>query len=359
MRFLLCVALLGCGSRSDIEITPPSSDATSDVSTVDASNTTIRDAIPDVPEDVIVVTDAGCSTDADCKDPFACTEDRCDPMLKVCTHAPKNSLCDDGLYCTGDEFCSVQTGCVTVPRQCGDAHSCTDDICDENTNSCLHKPDDSKCPISHACDVMLGCQARAFAHDQTTLYDIRIPSGQVKVIGSTTVNLTDCALHPNNTLYGLAFNGLYTVDQMTGKATFFKSVNAGSLNGADVNPNGTMYVSGGPSLYTLNISTGVVTFVQSFPMGRTSSGDLAFIGNRLLGTANGMGGDDLVEFDLVNKTSKVLGPVGFTCVWGLAAYGMTLYGLTCQGSILSIDTTTGKGTQLNKVNTQFWGASAR
>ena len=51
--------------------------------------------------------------------------------------------------------------------------------------------------------------------------------------------------------------------------------------------------------------------------------------------------------------------MGFTCIWGLAAYGPTLYGLTCEGRILSIDTTTGKGAQLNKVSTAFWGASAR
>jgi len=97
----------------------------------------------------------------------------------------------------------------------------------------------------------------------------------------------------------------------------------------------------------------------SFPNGSTSSGDLAWVGTRLLATAATSGGDQLVEFDVVKKTSKVLGPCGFTCIWGLAAYGTTLYGLTCEGRILSIDTTSGAATQLNQTNTGFWGASAR
>jgi hypothetical protein len=281
-------------------------------------------------------------------------------MLHLCTHAPDSAKCNDGIFCNGDEACDVNFGCQKVPRACADAVQCTDDTCDEGAKQCVHTPNDMNCPISHTCDLVLGCQARALAHDQTTLYDIRIPSGQVKVIGNTGSQLTDIALHPNNTLYGIAFGALYTVNQMTGAASFSKSLMGLNLNGADVNPNNNVfYVSGGSSLYTLDPQTGTIAFAQSFPQGRTSSGDLAFIGARLVGSANNNGNDDLVEFDLGNKTSKVLGSIGQACVWGLAAYGQTLYGLTCQGRILSIDVNTGKGTQLNQVNTQFWGASAR
>lgn len=360
MRFLLVLVggfSIACGTRSDLDIAPPSS---SDDGGADGSIHGRADAAMDAPADVVFVTDAGCKTDSDCVDAFTCTIDRCDPMLHLCTHAPQNAVCDDGLYCTGDEQCDVHVGCVMVPRACADAIACTVDACDEKGKLCVHKPDDSKCPISHACDLVLGCQARAFAHDQSTLYDVRIPSGQVKTIGATNAGLTDIALHPNNTLYGIAFGALYTVNQMTGAASFSKSLAAMSLNGADVNPsNNTMYVSGGSSLYTLDPQSGAIAFVMSYPQGRTSSGDLAFLGSRLVGTANGNGGDDLIEFDLGNKSSKILGAVGYMCVWGLAAYGQTLYGLTCQGRILSIDTTTGKGTQLNQIGTQFWGASAR
>ena len=343
-RLLLGVLVAGCGARTEL-----GAPETIDASTIDVANEAGHD---------VIVTDAGCATDVECDDGISCTFDKCDPTLRVCTHLPNDKLCDDGIWCNGDEVCTTG-GCVQTKRDCVDAVSCTVDTCDEAKKQCDHTPDDSLCPISHVCDPVLGCQAHALAHDDTTLYDVRLPSGQVNVIGSTNNQLTDIALSPSNVLWGIGFSSLYTVNQQTGAATFFKSVSAGSINGADVQPNGTLWVSGGSSLSTLDTQTGTITFVTSFPNGSTSSGDLAWVGARLLATAAGGSGDELVEFDVVNKTSKVLGPCGFTCIWGLAAYGTTLYGLTCEGRILSIDTTSGAATQLNQTNTGFWGASAR
>jgi hypothetical protein len=343
----LVLALTACGARTELGA-PERFDA----------------SVPDVAHDVaqpedVIVTDSGCASDAQCDDGIACTMDVCDPALRVCTHAPRSALCDDGVFCDGDEVCDPSAGCTTIPRDCADSVSCTVDTCDEQNKTCVHAPDDSLCPISHVCDPVLGCQAHALAHDDTTLYDVRLPSGQVNVIGSTGAQLTDIALSPSNVLFGLGFGALYTVSQQTGLATFAKNVNGSSLNGADVAPNGTLWVSGGSALSTLDTTSGALAFVASFPNGTSSSGDLAWVGSRLLATATTGGGDDLVEFDVLNKTSKVLGATGFTCIWGLAAYGTTLYGLTCQGLVLSIDTTTGKATQLNKSSATFWGASAR
>jgi hypothetical protein len=343
-RVLIGCVLVACGART--ELGAPE--------TIDAS-------VPDVANDVahdVIVTDAGCTTDLECDDGISCTADACDPSLHMCTHLPSDKQCDDGIWCDGDEVCTA-SGCVNTPRDCADAVSCTVDSCDEGKQQCDHTPDDSLCPISHVCDPVLGCQAHALAHDDATLYDVRLPSGQVNVIGPTNAELTDIALSPSNILWGIGFSTLYTVNQQTGAATVFKSVNAGSINGADVEPNGTLWISGGSALSTLDTQTGTTTFVVSFPNGSTSSGDLAWVGSRLLATATSGGGDELVEFDVVNKTSKVLGPCGYTCIWGLAAYGTTLYGLTCEGRILSIDTTSGAASQLNQTSTAFWGASAR
>jgi hypothetical protein len=357
--FVVLLAIGACGTRTDLSIDAPALDASADVQALDARADASADSGADVVEDVIIVTDAGCTNDADCQDGVACTLDRCDPMLRVCTHAPRNALCDDGVFCNGDERCDANLGCASGVRNCADAISCTKDSCDEGKKACVHAPDDMQCPISHACDPQLGCQARALAEDDTTLYDVRLPSGQVKAIGPVGLSLSDIALHPSNVLYGLTFSALYTIDQMTAKATFAKSLSANSLNGLDAAPNGALYASGGGSLSLIDPQTGSITFVASFPNGRSSSGDLAFVGARLLASAIGGMTDELVEFDLANKTSKIVGPIGFGCVWGLAAYGMILYGLTCQGLVLSIDTNTGKGTQLNTANVTFRGASAR
>lgn len=341
------VFLVACGARTEI-----------------GAPETLDGSAPDVVKDVavhdVIVTDAGCHSDVECDDGVSCTVDACDATLHVCTHLPNDKVCDDGIWCDGDEVCDPSDDCIEYPRDCDDSVVCTDDACVEGTKSCTHTPNDSFCPISEVCDPVLDCQAHALAHDDTTLYDVRLPSGQVNVIGSTNTQLTDIALSPSNVLWGIGFSTLYTVNQQTGAATFFKSVSTGSINGADVAPGGTLWISGGAALSTLDTTSGAITFVASFPNGSTSSGDLAWIGSRLLATAVGGGsGDDLVEFDVVKKTSKVLGACGYTCIWGLAAYGTTLYGLTCEGRILSIDTTSGAATQLNQTSTAFWGASAR
>ncbi len=38
-----------------------------------------------------------------------------------------------------------------------------------------------------------------------------------------------------------------------------------------------------------------------------------------------------------------VGNVGFNCLWGLAPFGDTLYGFTCDAELLSIDPETGAG----------------
>jgi hypothetical protein len=309
---------------------------------------------------VEIVTDAGCTSDASCDDGVACTLDQCDPSLHVCTHTLRDGLCQDGVFCTGEKHCDATLGCVAVPRNCDDGIACTIDSCVEGSKSCKHVPDNTKCPISQACNPTDGCEQRAFAHDQQTLFDVRLPSGVVTIIGPTGVELTDVALDPNNVLFGIAFDSLSTVNQSTGAATVTQSLSGQSLNGADFAPDGTFFVSGGTELFTLDPQSGALTEFAPFPLPLSSSGDIAFVGNRLLATAvNDPSNDTLVEFDVAAKTSSVVGNVGFGCVWGLASYGTSLYGFTCNGEIIQMNTTTGAGTLIQKVNQSFWGASAR
>jgi hypothetical protein len=355
---LLLLLLPACGARTSVGTAPGQAASDAAEAGIDAAT----DAPGDAPLDALRdggLTDAGCRSAPDCDDGVPCTLDLCDPDLRFCRHLLDDTACDDGLFCTGTETCAP-TGCVTTPRACGDGVSCTVDTCDEQADACLHTPDDALCPISHGCDPLLGCQARALAHDPTTLYEIRLPSGQAKVLGPLGTTLTDVALHPDSTLYGIAYGGTYTVNVGTGQATFLAPLSGPSFNALDAAPNGDLYAGGGGALYRVVPQTGALMYEAPYPPGRTSSGDLAFVGARLLATATGGGGSDvLVEFDLAQKTSFVRGSVGHACVWGLAAYGPTLYGLTCQGRVLVIDTMTGAGTLVNQTNIQFYGASAR
>lgn len=363
MRAALLVAALtlGCGARTALIVDETESDAI----TVDSASDVVTDSATDTEIDSGVdapLTDVGCATDFECDDGVSCTRDVCELAVGRCRNIPENVRCDDGLFCTGTETCDPTRGCVTTPRACADPVACTEDVCDESRRECLHQPNDALCPISHGCDVMLGCQARAIAHTRTELYEIRLPAGVISKIGPTGDVLTDIALHPTGTLYGVTSAGLCVVELKSGKCGSITSL-SGSPVGLDAAPDGTLYGAAGSIVYSINRTTGLTTTVARFPPSLQASGDLAFLSTgRLLGTARGAGagGDDsLVEFDLKTATSKSLGKTGFNCIWGLAAYGPTLYGLTCEGRVLFIDPVTAKATELSRISVEFWGATAR
>ena len=138
---------------------------------------------------------------------------------------------------------------------------------------------------------------------------------------------------------------------------------SGSPVGLDAAPDGTLYGAAGTIVYSINRTTGTTTTVARFPAGLQASGDLAFLSTgRLLGTARGSASstnDTLVEFDLKTGNGAALGRTGFNCIWGLAAYGPTLYGLTCEGRVLRIDPNNAASVELSKVSVEFWGATAR
>lgn len=312
------------------------------------------DAGPDV-----IVTDAGCQDAGECDDGIPCTLDACQGGL--CVHQLDDAACDDGLFCTGVEHCHPSLGCVATPVGCDDGIACTVDACDEAKKGCDHAPDDGLCPISHKCGPGEGCYALAYAHSPDTLYEVRLPSGKVTPIGPTQVQLTDLALGSNATLYGLDFGTLYDVNTTTGAATFLTAVDATGTVAFDVSPQGEFFAGGGTGVYKIEIAPVQTTQVASYPGNLVASGDLAFLGARLLATAHGPGGgnDSLVEIDLAAGTAKTLGNTGFDCIWGLAAFGPKLYGLTCHGQVLNIDTQTGAAQQLSTGGPAFWGASAR
>lgn len=368
-RLLLAMAtsslLAACGARASLSLPEPSAtggasggsggstSSTSSGGTGGTGGVTIVDAGPDV-----VVTDAGCHDASECDDGIPCTLDAC--QGGVCTHAPRDAMCDDGLFCTGVEFCDPLVGCMVNPRSCDEGIFCTVDTCDPIADACRHDPHDELCPLSHKCGPTEGCYALAYAHSDTTLYEVRLPSGKVTSIGPTGVQLTDIALVSNTQLYGLDYGTLYTVDTSTGAVMPTAPVKAQGMVAFDVAPDGALYAAGGTGLYRLQIAQ-AATLVASFPQGWEASGDIAFLQGRFLATARQSvsGADSLVEVDLAASTSKIVGPTGFGCIWGLAAFGQTLYGLTCHGEVLGIDPTTGKAQLLSAGGPAFWGASAR
>ncbi len=102
-------------------------------------------------------------TAPDCNDGIECTIDSCNEDTDTCEHRADDSKCDDGLWCNGAETCDPTKGCQpgTAP-DCSDGIDCTIDSCNEDADECEHSADDSKCDDDDACtidtcDPLTGC----------------------------------------------------------------------------------------------------------------------------------------------------------------------------------------------------------
>src|SRR3954462_11904744 len=91
--------------------------------------------------------------------------------MKACTHTPMDAQCPGGTFCNGMQHCDALLGCLAgTPPSCNDGVACTDDFCDQTSDSCQHVPNDNKCTNGLFCDgvevcdppngaVMTGCRA--------------------------------------------------------------------------------------------------------------------------------------------------------------------------------------------------------
>jgi len=70
-------------------------------------------------------------TPVDCSDGVGCTDDLCDEGVDSCVNAPNDTLCGDGLFCTGDEFCHTENDCSSSGDPCP-----TGTVCDEGIDTC-------------------------------------------------------------------------------------------------------------------------------------------------------------------------------------------------------------------------------
>ena len=79
----------------------------------------------------------------DCNDGISCTDDQCNEMTDSCENLPDDALCDNGLFCDGIETCDVVLDCQAgTPLDCSDFDDqCNVGICDEVNDQCVANPD--------------------------------------------------------------------------------------------------------------------------------------------------------------------------------------------------------------------------
>ncbi|MHC4089907.1 MAG: hypothetical protein ACYSVY_06455, partial [Planctomycetota bacterium] len=112
------------------------------------------------------VLDCQAGTPVNCDDGVGCTDDSCNETTDTCDNVPNNANCDDGLFCNGAETCDAVLDCQAgTPVNCDDAVGCTDDSCNETTDTCDNVPNNANCDDgqfcngSETCDAVLDCQA--------------------------------------------------------------------------------------------------------------------------------------------------------------------------------------------------------
>ncbi len=79
-------------------------------------------------------------------DGVPCTLDACNPANGAVSHTPNDALCDDGVWCNGQETCDAILGCQAgTPPVLDDGNGCTDDSCDEVLDLVVHTYNTAPC----------------------------------------------------------------------------------------------------------------------------------------------------------------------------------------------------------------------
>ncbi|MFQ5592102.1 MAG: hypothetical protein ACE5HE_13135, partial [Phycisphaerae bacterium] len=105
-------------------------------------------------------------TAVNCNDGVACTDDSCNEGTDSCDNIANDANCDDGLFCNGAETCNATLDCQAgTAVNCNDGVGCTDDSCNEATDQCDNVANDANCDDglfcngAETCSATLDCQA--------------------------------------------------------------------------------------------------------------------------------------------------------------------------------------------------------
>jgi hypothetical protein len=102
----------------------------------DASDAGVEESADASAADANPYLGAPCVDDGQCNDMIACTYDSCDPGTRRCLNVPDNTLCDDGIYCDGQEQCVPLHGCEPGTIVTCSVDACEISKCVEATKSC-------------------------------------------------------------------------------------------------------------------------------------------------------------------------------------------------------------------------------
>ncbi len=186
----------------------------------------------------------------------------------------------------------------------------------------------------------------------TSLYTIDPTDETISYIGNVGIGyVTDLEFYGND-LYAITFNSFIQIDPETGQGNIIGDFNFGygDMNSLAISPDGTPYAASlDGTLISINRRTGEGSYIGNFGANIFSSGDMAFNEDRILYASVGRSSyfnDWLATINLNTGTATLIGDIGYDDVWGLAFKDGQLYGVSDDGELLQINTTTGAGSEL-------------
>jgi hypothetical protein len=212
-----------------------------------------------------------------------------------------------------------------------------------------------------------------YAHSNTTLYTIDVMAKTISTVGpfnapavgSAPDVIQDLAVAPDNTIYVISKQTLYTADPHDGHVTVVGSVTAcGSDNVAlTTTKDGKLYAADYKGAFCeVDITTSPPTVKPLGSVGNNMaiSGDIVGIGDgSVYGTAYNLSDSSSTGTSINNVLVKIdpatgamqsqLGATGFPKLFGVAYANGVVFGFTHDGSgdVITIDPKTGKGTLFN------------
>ncbi len=200
--------------------------------------------------------------------------------------------------------------------------------------------------LSIAAVVLAAYPGVAFAAPKMHVHDsignlglVDVETGDVSVIGSMGVTMTDIAFDPLGNLFGISFTDLYSINRDTAASTLLGRHSVPGGNALVFGSNGTLYSAGfrSNSLFSINPNSGQTTDLGR--IGFASGGDLAFQNDNffMASTSN-----ELVKIDLANlSNTSTVGTFGVNGVFGLATDEADVLYAVAGTSIYTVNTATG------------------
>jgi hypothetical protein len=228
-------------------------------------------------------------------------------------------------------------------------------------------------------------QVLVYAHSGSDLFSVVPATLEIRRIGNFTRinaagrtqflnNVTDIAVDARGRIVGLTFTQLLEIDARTAVCTVIAPLPAD----ADFNGLSWLRAEGGAEIlvatgldgrvFRLDPTTGAASVLGQLGGALQSSGDLVSVASYgTLVTLRGApadpanlrppGPDLLARLDPVTGAATVIGPTGFSKVWGLGFWGNRVFGFTVTGEFILIDPRTGAGTLVRREGAfPFWGA---